>query len=74
MEPYERLCQRSEYAVRIGILVDGQAEYHTIPLTLQRIKTNAAWVGVLYCDIQPLSTPAQIAPGLADMPNALMLT
>lgn len=45
----------------IGLLVDGQAEYHGLPLILPRVETSARVIKPLYCDLQPFATPEQIA-------------
>jgi Domain of unknown function (DUF4276) len=47
--------------VRVGILVDGQAEFHSLPFLMPRIGTPHHIVRPLYCDIQPFATPAQMA-------------
>lgn len=42
---------------KIGVLVDGQAEYHSLPSLLRKIPDIHPIVGdPLYCDIQPYST------------------
>jgi hypothetical protein len=48
--------------VKIGVLVDGQAEFRGLPHLLQRIVTPHQILSQpLYCDIQPFATPAQMA-------------
>jgi hypothetical protein len=47
--------------VRVGILVDGQAEFQSLPHVLRRIGTPHQIDRPLYCDIQPFATPAQMA-------------
>ena len=48
--------------MRIGVLVDGQAEFRGLPHLLQRIVTpHQVLSQPLYCDIQPFATPAQMA-------------
>jgi len=48
--------------MKIGILVDGLAEYHSLPKLLPRLETSHQVLSQpLKCDIQPFSTPAQMA-------------
>lgn len=47
--------------MKLGILVDGQAEYHSLPLILDKIETDVQVLTPLYCDMQPHAPPAQIA-------------
>jgi hypothetical protein len=48
--------------MRIGILVDGQSEYQSLHHVIGRIDTQLEIIKrPLVCDLQPLSTPAQIA-------------
>lgn len=47
--------------MKIGILVDGQAEFHSFPLVIPKIRTDNTVINPLYCDMQPFSTPEQIA-------------
>jgi hypothetical protein len=47
--------------MKIGVLVDGQAEYYSLPLMLERVSTRATVLKPLYCDMQPFASPAQIA-------------
>lgn len=47
--------------MRIGLLVDGQAEFQALPYLLDRISTPHTLLRPLYCDIQPFATPEQIA-------------
>lgn len=47
--------------MKIGILVDGQAEFHGLRLLLPRLNTDAEILSPLYCDVQPFASPAQIA-------------
>ncbi len=46
--------------MRIGLLVDGRGEYHGLREIRQRLSTHPI-VEILLCDIQPFSTPAQMA-------------
>ena len=45
----------------IGILVDGQAEYQSLPLLIPRINLSGRVLKPLYCDMQPYAPLAQIA-------------
>lgn len=49
--------------MKIGIIVDGQAEYHSLPLLLEKVNLGAQIqiVRPVYCDMQPHASPAQIA-------------
>lgn len=47
--------------MKIGLLVEGDAEYHALPNLLPRLPTPHTILHPLLCPIQPLSTPAQIA-------------
>lgn len=47
--------------MKIGILVDGQAEYHSLPLLLEKIQTEAQVLRPLYCNMHPHASFAQIA-------------
>jgi hypothetical protein len=47
--------------MKIGILVDGQAEFHSLPLFLDRVDTQAQILKPLYCDMQPFASYQQIA-------------
>jgi Domain of unknown function (DUF4276) len=46
--------------MRIGLLVDGRGEYHGLREIRQRLSPHPI-VEVLLCDLQPKSTPAQMA-------------
>jgi hypothetical protein len=50
--------------MRIGFLVDGQAEYQGLRQLTARLSPHPI-VRVLYCDIQPLATPGQMAHAAA---------
>jgi hypothetical protein len=47
--------------VKIGILVDGQAEFQGLRHLLSRLGSPHQILSPLYCDIQPLASPAQMA-------------
>lgn len=47
--------------MRIGLLVDGQAEYQSLPRLVPGITLPHAVLAPLYCAMQPLSSPGQIA-------------
>lgn len=48
--------------MRIGLLVDGRAEYEALPHLLERLHTgNTILQRPLLCDIQPHASPAQMA-------------
>lgn len=47
--------------MRLGILVDGEAEYRSLPVLLPRIETPYTLVGVFKADIQPKASSGQIA-------------
>jgi hypothetical protein len=48
--------------MKIGILVDGLAEYHALPKLLSRLESSHQVLSQpLKCDIQPFATPAQMA-------------
>jgi hypothetical protein len=46
--------------MRIGIIVDGQAEYRSLPKLLERVQTPHAVISTLYADIQPYAPVGQI--------------
>lgn len=46
--------------MRIGIIVDGQAEYRSLPKLLDRLESPHLVVKTLYADIQPFAPVAQI--------------
>ncbi len=46
--------------MRIGLIVDGQAEYRSLALLYPRIDTSATIFNPLYADIQPHSSPTRI--------------
>lgn len=48
--------------MKIGVIVDGRAEYSSLSAVLQRINTTAEIITQpIKCDIQPYSTAGQIA-------------
>lgn len=47
--------------MKIGILVDGRAEYYALPYVLPRLRSPHQVLTPLVCDIQPFATPAQMA-------------
>jgi len=48
--------------MKIGLLVDGDAEYHALPKLLSRLESpHQVLSQPLKCDIQPFATPAQMA-------------
>jgi Domain of unknown function (DUF4276) len=47
--------------MRIGMLVDGQAEYRSLPDLIPRIRTPNTLINPLYADIQPFAPVGQIA-------------
>jgi hypothetical protein len=47
--------------MKVGILVDGQAEYRGLPLLIPRITTSSTILKPLYCDMQPFAPPGYIA-------------
>ena len=57
--------------MRVGLVVDGQAEFRSLKLIYDRIKTNNQFFGPLYADIQPNSKPGKIAA--AAMPSIQVL-
>jgi len=50
---------------RIGILVDGRSEFFGLPHLVPRLRTRAAVLNPLYCDMQPLAPIPQIANAAA---------
>ncbi|MGA2540756.1 MAG: DUF4276 family protein [Verrucomicrobiota bacterium] len=46
--------------MRIGLIVDGQAEFRCIPKIIRRLSTPCAILDPLYADMQPLAPVAQI--------------
>ena len=47
--------------MKIGLLVDGRAEYYALPHVLPRLGSLHQVLAPLVCDIQPYSTPGQMA-------------
>lgn len=48
--------------MKIGLLVDGRAEYKALPYLLERLRTaDTVLQSPLFCDIQPFASPAQMA-------------
>ena len=47
--------------MKIGLLVDGRAEYQALPHLLERLVTDHPVLHPLYCDIQPHASPSQMA-------------
>jgi hypothetical protein len=47
--------------MKIGLLVDGQAEYRAFPHLLPRLGSPHQILQPLFCDIQPFAPPAQMA-------------
>ncbi len=47
--------------MKIGLLVDGRAEFEGLPHLLPRIASPHQILAPLFCDIQPFANPAQIA-------------
>ncbi len=48
--------------MKIGLLVDGRAEYQALPHLLERLRTEHPVLRhPLYCDIQPHASPSQMA-------------
>ncbi len=47
--------------MKIGLLVDGRAEYEALPHLLPRLGSPHVLLNPLLCDIQPYSSPGQIA-------------
>jgi hypothetical protein len=47
--------------MKIGLLVEGDAEYHALPNLLPRLSSPHVILNPLLCPMQPLDTPAQIA-------------
>ncbi len=48
--------------MKIGLLVDGRAEYQALPHLLERLRTEHTILQrPLFCDIQPHASPAQMA-------------
>jgi hypothetical protein len=46
--------------VRVGVLVDGQAEFYSFPRIIPRLPTQAIILSPLYLDLQPWAPPAQV--------------
>jgi hypothetical protein len=49
---------------KIGIIVDGQAEYRSLPELMGKIQTPYAILNPIYADIQPFAPPGQIAQSI----------
>ena len=47
--------------MKIGLLVDGRAEYYGLPHVLPRLGSPHQILSPLVCDIQPFASPAQMA-------------
>jgi hypothetical protein len=47
--------------MKIGLLVDGRAEYYGLPQILPRLGSPHQVLSPLVCDIQPFASPAQMA-------------
>lgn len=47
--------------MKIGVLVDGRAEYYSLPHLLPRLGSPHQILAPLVCDIQPFASPAQMA-------------
>jgi hypothetical protein len=47
--------------MKIGLLVDGRAEYYGLPQILPRLGSPHQVMSPLVCDIQPFASPAQMA-------------
>lgn len=47
--------------MKIGLLVEGEAEFHALPELLPRLVTRHKVLNPLLCPMQPTATPAQIA-------------
>ena len=47
--------------MKIGLLVDGRAEYYSLPYLLPRLGSPHQVLTPLVCDIQPFASPAQMA-------------
>lgn len=47
--------------MKIGLLVDGRAEYYSLPLLLPRLGSPHQILTPLVCDIQPFASAAQMA-------------
>ena len=47
--------------MKIGLLVDGKAEFYALPHLLPRIGSPHVILNPLLCDLQPYASPAQIA-------------
>ena len=47
--------------MKVGLIVDGQAEYSGIPRFIARVQTQADVLSPIYCDMQPFAPPGQIA-------------
>ena len=50
--------------MKIGIIVDGESEYHSLPKILHRIDTEHTILDPMRADIQPLAKPGRIAAAL----------
>lgn len=59
--------------MRIGIIVDGQAEYRSLPKILERIECPHLVVKTLYADIQPFAPVAQIVKAVNSRMPALQV-
>ena len=58
--------------MRIGVVVDGQAEYRSLPKILERIECPHLIVKTLYADIQPFAPVAQIVKAVNTRMPALL--
>lgn len=47
--------------MKVGFIVDGEAEYRSLPILISKISTSYQLVRTLRADLQPYSTSAQIA-------------
>lgn len=47
--------------MKVGLLVDGRAEYYSLPHLLPRLGSPHQILAPLVCDIQPFASPAQMA-------------
>lgn len=59
--------------MRIGIVVDGQAEYRSLPKLYDRLETSHLIVKTLYADIQPFAPVAQIVRAVKSRLRALLV-
>jgi Domain of unknown function (DUF4276) len=57
--------------MKIGIIVDGQAEYRSLQRMLPRIDTNNDFIKILYADVQPRARTAKVV--LAALPAIRVL-